>query len=205
MFVPKPPIPTRNSRTQTIRPPAARQQKHSLHHKAVQHPSADSLRHVARHHSLCPCHVTPGPSKTAGGGIPTFLPHQPATKKELKGWVILWICWLKTKNTNKISVFKSWFLGESFCSPVQVVFCEKSLTRVVGTWIWHPKKQNFCQPFQISVAKKLLKMWLGWSLAWRKALRNLFSRQLVDAQPPSGCSFARPFGRRMVISYAHLK
>lgn len=109
------------------RPPAARQQKHSLHHKAVRHPSADSPRHAARHHSLCPCHVTPGPSKTAWGEVefPTFLPHQKGTKHfwrdESSCEFVAW------KNTPRKSlIFKSWFLGESFVLQfLKLSFCEK--------------------------------------------------------------------------------
>lgn len=145
IFVQKSPTP--HERKKKHRPPAARQQKHSLHHKAVRHPSADSPRHAARHHSLCPCHVTPGPSVLTawgGGGIPHLFYHAPKRDKAfLKGRIILWICCLE-KHTKKIIVFFKLISWRIVCSPVpQVVFCEKIVDSHTCT-SYIQKKQNFC-------------------------------------------------------------
>lgn len=132
------------------RPPAARQQKHSLHHKAVRHPSADSLRRAARHHSLCPCHVTPEPSKTAWGEV-EFLPFY-HTKKgqsifEGTNHPVNLVAW---KNTPRKSLFfKVDFLENRLFSSSTSCLLWKNRWLAYLHILHSKKKQNFCLPFQL--------------------------------------------------------
>lgn len=208
IFVQKSPTPTRKKKH---RPPAARQQKHSLHHKAVRHPSADSLRRAARHHSLCPCHVTPEPSKTAWGEV-EFLPFY-HTKKgqsifEGTNHPVNLVAW---KNTPRKSLFfKVDFLENRLFSSSTSCLLWKNRWLAYLHILHSKKKTELLLAIPVMAAKNSSKSGI-WSLACRKAEPQIVSRPKKHEDFQVRSQFRRLPGQLLpifpikhsVITYSH--